>query len=134
MTFVATVGFDVSVSAVFVNLGVSGAITFTVELDFYDPFPETSEGLIRPFELLSLGTTPLDWFEITLTIEISLSVYVEVGEYRVATLPCCFQKPIVLTSLILLLCQDFSLVSSRWWCSGKHVPVPKRKLEVATRC
>jgi hypothetical protein len=80
ITFEATVGFDIGVSAVIVKIGVSGAVTFTVVLDFYDPFPETSGGLIRPYELLALGSTPLDWFEITLTISVSLSAYVEVGK------------------------------------------------------
>ena len=77
----ATVGFDIGVSAAIVKVGVSGAITFIVTIDFYDPFPETSGGLIRPYELLALGTTPLDWFELQLQINIALSVYIEVGVF-----------------------------------------------------
>ena len=77
----ATVGFDVAVSAAIVRVGVSGSITFIVAIDFYDPFPETSGGLIRPYEMLVLGTTPLDWFELELQINIALSFYVQVGLY-----------------------------------------------------
>lgn len=69
------------VSPTQVKIGVSGGITFYVEIDFYDPFPETSGGLIRPFELLRLGSNPLEWFEISLTISITLSAYIEVGKF-----------------------------------------------------
>ena len=77
----ATVGFDVAVSAAIVRVGVSGSISFIVTIDFYDPFPETSGGLIRPYEMLVLGTNPLDWFELELQINIALSFYVQVGLY-----------------------------------------------------
>lgn len=53
--FEAYVSASVEVSAVFVKVGVSGGITATVEIDLFDPFPETSNGLVRPFELLALG-------------------------------------------------------------------------------
>ena len=77
----ATVGFDVAVSAAIVRVGVSGSISFIVTIDFYDPFPETSGGLIRPYEMLKLGTNPLDWFELELQINIALSFDVQVGLY-----------------------------------------------------
>eukprot|EP00957_Ditylum_brightwellii_P193066 14700484-Ditylum_brightwellii.AAC.1 len=78
--FEATVGFDVGVSAAIVKVGVRGAITFTVEIDFFDPYPETSGGLIRPYELIAYSCNPVDWFELTLSIKLSLSIYVSVGE------------------------------------------------------
>lgn len=81
IVFEARVGVAIEVSAAIVKVGASGAVTIRVEIDLYDPFPETSNGLVRPFELLALGTTPLDWFEITLTITVDLSVYIKVGIY-----------------------------------------------------
>lgn len=81
VTFQATVGFDLGVSAGIIKIGVSGSITFRVELDFYDPYPETSGGLIRPFELLSSSPNPLDWFEITMTISVTFSLYIKIGKW-----------------------------------------------------
>jgi hypothetical protein len=76
----ATVTATIDVSAAVVKIGVSGGITVKVEIDLYDPYPETSGGLVRwhlsyddqclscsvftntfcyiqvrPFELLALG-------------------------------------------------------------------------------
>lgn len=68
----ATVGATIEVSAAIVKVGAYGSVTVRVEIDLYDPFPETSNGLVRPFELLAMGSTPLDWFEITLTITVSI--------------------------------------------------------------
>ena len=70
-----TIALDVGVA----RAGASGGIEGVVTIDFYDPFPETSGGLIRPFELLALGVTPLDWFEFSLTINLELTIFVEVG-------------------------------------------------------
>ena len=50
------------------------------KIDFYDPFPETSGGLVRPFELLSLSQNPIDWFEFTATISAYFSLSIEIGE------------------------------------------------------
>jgi hypothetical protein len=80
VVFEATVGFELGVSAAIVKIGVSGGITFRAEIDFFDPYPETSGGLIRPFELLALGSTPLDWFQMTITIFIDLSVFISIGK------------------------------------------------------
>lgn len=53
--FEASVYAGIEVSAAIVKVGVTGGITATVEIDLFDPFPETSGGLVRPFELLALG-------------------------------------------------------------------------------
>lgn len=55
IVFEAGVTIGIQVSAAVVAVEAKGGITFRVEIDFYDPFPETSGGLIRPFELLALG-------------------------------------------------------------------------------
>lgn len=110
IVFEARVGVAIEVSAAIVKVGASGGVTIRVEIgelhtifiivpivvylcritnqchvpvqiDLYDPFPETSQGLVRPFELLAMGSTPLDWFEITLTVTIRLSVYIKIGIY-----------------------------------------------------
>lgn len=61
------------------NIITISLVTVEATIDFFDPFPETSGGLVRPFELLCLGTTPLDWFEFGVDISVSFSVYVKVG-------------------------------------------------------
>lgn len=50
------------------------------KIDFYDPFPETSGGLVRPFELVSFSPNPIDWFELTATISAYFSLSIEIGE------------------------------------------------------
>jgi hypothetical protein len=46
----AKVSATVEVSAVFVKIGVSGGLSCTVTIDFYDPFPDTSGGLVSYIE------------------------------------------------------------------------------------
>ncbi len=79
ITLTASVTVSVDVSAVIVKVGVSGAITFIVTVDLYDPFPETSGGLVRPFELLTSGSNPLEWFEFGIQIFITISLYIKIG-------------------------------------------------------
>jgi hypothetical protein len=61
ITLEATVSLTIEVSAVIIVIGVTGSLKAKAEIDLFDPFPETSGGLIRPFELLMLGSSPLDW-------------------------------------------------------------------------
>jgi hypothetical protein len=75
----ATITVELAASAAIIKISATGGITFQVTIDFYDPFPDTSEGLIRPFELLSLGTNPLEWFDISLVITLSLKISIEIG-------------------------------------------------------
>jgi hypothetical protein len=77
----ATLTVEIAASAAIIKISATGGITFVVTIDFYDPFPETSEGLIRPFQMLSLGTNPLTWFEIELSITLSLRISIEIGLY-----------------------------------------------------
>ena len=79
VVFEASVTASVEVSAVIVKVGVSGGITITIEIDFYDPNPTTSGGLVRPFELIGISPNPLDWFEITINAYVRLSAYIQVG-------------------------------------------------------
>ena len=51
VVFEAKVSVAIEVSAVIVTVGASGGITVTVEVDIFDPFPETSGGLVYPFEV-----------------------------------------------------------------------------------
>ena len=41
-------------SAVIVEIGVSGGVVFDVEIDIYNPYPERGDGLVLPYELLSI--------------------------------------------------------------------------------
>lgn len=52
----AKVYVGIEVSAVIVRVGITGGITARVEIDLFDPWPETSGGLVRPYELLALGS------------------------------------------------------------------------------
>jgi hypothetical protein len=79
ITLSGTVSLTASVSAVVIEIGVTGNIQFIVTIDFYDPYPTTSGGLIRPFELLSMGTDPLKWFEFDVTISVGVELFVLVG-------------------------------------------------------
>jgi hypothetical protein len=88
--FSGSVGFDASVSAVIVRIGVNGGVKFTAEIDFYDPFPETSGGLVRPFELVSISTNPFEWFEYKFRISVFFNVYIQVGK-------CCIPVLILKT-------------------------------------
>ena len=51
IVFEATVYAGVEVSAAIVKVGVTGGITVKVEVDIFDPWPETSGGLVYPFEV-----------------------------------------------------------------------------------
>ena len=79
ITLTASVTISVDVSAVIVKVGVSGKITFLVTVDLYDPYPEKSGGLVRPFELLTSGSNPLEWFEFGIQIFITITLYIKIG-------------------------------------------------------
>ena len=46
----------------------AGGFFVKADIDLFDPYPEESGGLVRPYELLALGTTPFDWFEISISM------------------------------------------------------------------
>ena len=113
----ATIYVEIAASAAIIKISATGGITFEVTIDLFDPFPDTSEGLIRPFELLSLGSSPLDWFEFTLSITLSVSISVEIGiylgfieitlfeirtEFRLEIVPGLVFKPNPVVSLVVL--------------------------------
>lgn len=79
ITATAEVSLSVDVSAVIVKIGVKGALVIKVEIDLFDAYPETSRGLVRPFELLSIGSNPLEWFEFNLKIFVTITLYVKIG-------------------------------------------------------
>ena len=78
LTVSAGVTVEVSVSAAVVKIGAYGGVTVVATIDLYDPAPETSGGLIRPFELLSSGSSPLEWFEFGVSISVNVGVFIEV--------------------------------------------------------
>lgn len=47
----------VEVSAVFVKIGASGSITVRVEIDLYDPYPNTSGASSRDFAIIPFVVT-----------------------------------------------------------------------------
>ena len=63
---------------VIVKIGAYGGIILEGTIDLYDPNPEKSNGLIRPFELLSSGSSPLEWFEFGIKISVKIKVYIKV--------------------------------------------------------
>ena len=42
-----------------VSFAASGGVDFILDIDLYDPYPDTSRGLVRPFELLTSGTVSM---------------------------------------------------------------------------
>jgi hypothetical protein len=81
VSMTARVGFEVAVSAAIVKVSVGGGIVITATIDFYDPYPETSGGLVRPFEMLSFSLNIIEWFEFTVSLTLELSVAISVGIY-----------------------------------------------------
>lgn len=81
ITATALVRLAVDVSAVIVKVGVEGSLIVKVTVDLFDAYPETSRGLVRPFELLSIGSNPLEWFEFNLRLFVRLKLYVKIGFY-----------------------------------------------------
>lgn len=61
------------------QVSVAGGCFFIANIDLFDPYPETSGGLVRPFELLVLGSMPWDWFEIELSFGIIFNIRLTVG-------------------------------------------------------
>lgn len=74
-----SVGLTVQCNAAIVKIGVSGTVGFVATVDFFDPYPETSGGLVRPYELLVLGSTPDEWFEFSFEIFVSFRVFIKIG-------------------------------------------------------
>ena len=109
-----TVGFEVEVSAVIVAISVGGSITLTATIDFYDPYPDTSEGLVRPFEMFSFSMNPADWFEFTVSLTLELSVSISVGIFL------GFVK-IVLYKYTLSMSME--LIPLLYWAPGKPDPI-----------
>ena len=79
ISITASVGFEVGVSAVIVKVSVGGSIRIQAIIDLYDPYPDTSDGLIRPYELLSISLNPFDWLEYELSMTLELSVSIQIG-------------------------------------------------------
>ena len=69
-----TVTLEAAVSAAIVKVAVFGGVNFIITIDLFDPYPELSGGIIRPFELFQLGHTPDKWFEFGLTINVFFGV------------------------------------------------------------
>lgn len=54
ITLEARIDVRVDVSAAFVSVGASGGFIAKVEIDLYDPFPETSGGLVSGISLFRI--------------------------------------------------------------------------------
>lgn len=50
-----------------------------VTIDLYDPRPLESGGLVRPYELLKVGGSPLNWFEFSIAFYLNFGVSIWVG-------------------------------------------------------
>lgn len=67
-----------------VNFGLSvrvgGGLSIKATIDLYDPSPETSGGLVRPYEVISgPNATPLDWLEATLSIYVDVRLTIKLA-------------------------------------------------------
>ena len=79
LAMTARIGFEIGVSAAIVKVSVGGGTTVGATIDFYDPYPDTSEGLVRPFEMISFSTNPFEWFEFTVTLRLDIYFSIEIG-------------------------------------------------------
>ncbi|CAB9505197.1 Kringle domain [Seminavis robusta] len=74
-----SVGLNINANAVFLEVGLTATVGFVATADIFDPFPETSGGLVRPYELITYqGLNPMNWFEFTLSIYFELEMYIRV--------------------------------------------------------
>jgi hypothetical protein len=74
-----SVGLSVNANAIFLEVGVTATVGFVATADIFDPFPDTSGGLVRPYELITYqGINPINWFEFTLSIYFELEMYLRV--------------------------------------------------------
>lgn len=78
ITLTGSVAVAVSVSAGFIEVGISGGIQFIATIDLFDPNPQQSGGLVRPYELLTAGSSPLEWFEFSLRIKVFVRIYIKI--------------------------------------------------------
>lgn len=79
ITAAASISLTVEASVLFAKIGVSGKLTLTATIDLFDAYPETSGGLVRPFQLISVGASPIDWFEFGIKINFDFEVYIRIG-------------------------------------------------------
>jgi hypothetical protein len=79
ITTTATIRLACDVSFAIVKVGVSGGLGIRATIDLFDAYPETSKGLVRPFELLSIGSSPLEWFEFDVEIFVTFRIYFKIG-------------------------------------------------------
>lgn len=74
-----SVGLNINANAVFLEVGLTASVGFVATADIFDPFPDTSGGLVRPYELITYqGLNPMNWFEFTLSIYFELEMYIRV--------------------------------------------------------
>ena len=103
ITITGRVTLEISVSAAIVKVSAYGGIFFVAEIDLYDPDPETSGGLIRPFELLAAGESPLNWFEFDIEIYVFVGVSIEVGIFAGPFEITLYERRVEYSQLLLAL-------------------------------
>lgn len=59
----AGVGYSVPTPIGLLQVGITVGMKVGIILDFYDPNPKTSGGLVRPYQLLESGDNPFFWFQ-----------------------------------------------------------------------
>jgi len=62
----------------FATVEATGGLEMHSLIDLYDPYPITSSGLVRPYELLTMSLDPTDWIEFSVEIRWSISLCVTV--------------------------------------------------------
>jgi hypothetical protein len=74
-----SVGLSINANAIFLEVGLTATVGFVATADIFDPFPDTSGGLVRPYELIVYqGVNPINWFEFTLSMYFELEMYLRV--------------------------------------------------------
>ncbi|CAB9505193.1 Kringle domain [Seminavis robusta] len=86
LVITGAVSVGVNVNAIFLEIGLTATVGFEATVDIWDPFPETSNGLVRPYELVVYqGLNPLDWLEFTLSMYFELEMYIRVQIWLIFT-------------------------------------------------
>jgi len=64
----------------FVTASVAGGLEMNSLIDLYDPYPSTSGGLVRPYELLTMSLDPTDWIEFQVEISWFIEIYLNLAD------------------------------------------------------
>jgi len=103
----ASMGASLVVKALFAQASATGKLMVAANIDFYDPYPDTSNGLVRPYELITLSTNPQDWIEYSVESSWYFRIDVNIGwffnwhhEKKNKLFPSIHHSPILETRIL----------------------------------